>query len=901
MFRGSEIIILVATFIGFVVFANAQVDFIDSTFLEDEISLENIQVVSDTSLNDTLQTDGFKLSTDSARSASKGSGLLSDMIDYTAEDSIIGSMTEGEIHLYNQAYTGYQNITLKAGYIKINFNTNELYAEGLADSTGKIQQTPIFTEDGKTYQVDVMRYNFDTKKAHIQKVITQEGKGYLHGEKVKKTENNIFFVKNASFTTCSQAHPHFSIKTPKAKLISGERVVTQFAYLNVGNVPTPLMIPFGFFPIAEGRKSGIIIPAYGESEFRGYFLRNGGYYWAVNDYVDLTTTGDVYTRGGFGIRTLVNYRTRYKYNGNINIGYNLIRYGEKDFVEFNNSSFDSRSDFSIQWSHQQDSRARPDFRFGAQVNVASAQYNKVVNVNTSNVLQNRLNSSVNLIKTFYNFPFTLNLSLTHQQNNQTNDISFSLPKVNLTLNSRYFPFKKRLSVAKKSWYEETGLSYSMNGVNEIRTKLNKPLFTPAVFRDSSRSGIQHNVQLTANYKVLKFFVLTPSFNYTERWYFNRRNYFFDAKKSSVKVLYDTVNGFFSNRNFSSQVSLTTKAYGLFRYKGYLRALRHVMTPTIGFSHKPDYSDDFWRYYQRVQTDTNGTFDKFNRYQDAVYGSASKGTQGNINMSLLNTLEVKIRSKRDSSGFKKIKLLERFSIRTSYNMAVEEFNWSNLRLDVTSSVFNNRMSLNYNTTFDFYGYDKELNQRVNKSALDINGVWLRNTRQQFTMGLNLNSGSFKKRGRGKEKGSQQKQITEEKDAGETQKGESKLNITEGDLNYYDLRNKVEFNALWNLNINYNLTESKHQLKPTVNQSISISGDLNLTENWQVGFNTGYDIETHEFTYTTFDFKRDLHCWELRCSWVPFGFQQSYFLTIRVKADILSDLKLERRRTVGDFER
>ncbi len=885
--------------------ASAQVEPPDST--QNIFLADSSMAISDTALVDTSVSDRFRLSTDSVYSTPTKPGLLSDLIDYTAEDSIIGSIAEGVIHLYNKAYTAYQNITLKAGYIRINFNTNELYAEGLADSTGKTQQKPIFTEDGKAYRADVMRYNFDTKRAHIQKVITQEGDGFLHGERVKKTGDNVFFVKNAAFTTCSHEHPHFNIKTPKAKVISGEKVVTQFAYLELIDVPTPLMVPFGFFPTTDRRKSGIIIPAYGQSEFRGYFLTNGGYYWAVNDYMDLTFTGDVYTQGGFGLRTNANYRTRYKYNGTVNIGYNLIRFGEEEFVEFVPSAFDNRSDFSIQWSHQQDGKARPDFRFGAQVNIASAQYNKVVDVNTNNVLQNRLNSSVNITKTFYDFPFTLNLSLTHQQNNQTNDISFSLPKLNFNLNNRYFPFKRKLSAGPKKWYEEIGLSYSMNAVNEIRTKLDQPIFTPEVFRDSSRSGMQHNMQITANYKILKNFVLTPAVSYTERWYLNRRNYFFDEERSPTSALYDTVNGFFANRDFNTRADMTTKVYGLFRYRGFVRAIRHVMTPSVGFSYKPDFSEEFWGYYQRVQNDTDGTIGTFNRYQGAVYGSASQGVQGNVNFSLLNTLEAKVRSKRDSSGLKKIKLLERFSLRTSYNMAAEEFNWSNLRFDATSSAFNGIVNLNYNATFDFYGFDEELEQRVNRSALDVNGVWFRNTQQQFAVGLNLNSDSFGKKKKKNKKPVPRDQRTEtvnddsNTDDQENNNDQGELEITEGDVNYYDLRNRVEFDSPWNLGVSYNLSESKPRLESVVNQSVTINGDISLTENWRVGFNTGYDLEANDFTFTTFDFRRDLHCWEITCSWVPFGFQQSYFLTIRVKADMLSDLKFERRRTVGDFER
>lgn len=896
---GLRIIILLTLVVGYLVPVLAQV--------EPQDSIPSNMVDSTSFLPDTLgnafDTSGrFSLSTDSiylTPISDKSGGFLSSEVEYTAEDSIIGSPGSGQAFLYNKAYVKYEDITLKAGFIRIDFDKNEVFAEGIPDTSGKIEQKPIFTEAGKSYRADNMRYNFESKKAYIKKVITQEGEGFLHGEKVKKVNDNVFFVRNAAFTTCSHEHPHFNIKTQKAKVISGDKVVTQFAYIEVIDVPTPLMIPFGFFPTTEQRKSGIIIPSYGNSEFRGYFLRDGGYYWAINDYLDFTGTGDFYTQGGYGIKTLTNYKTRYKYSGNFAVNYNLIRFGREEFQPFVAAAFDNRSDFSVTWNHQQDAKARPDFRFNANVNIASSNYYKVTSTNTNDVLNNRLNSSISMTKTWLNFPFSLNVSARHSQNNQTQDLTIQLPQLTLALKKRYFPFQKKQLVGKKKWFEEIGLNYSVDARNEIQTTMDET-FDAELLRTKARNGVRHSIPISANYKVFKNFVLTPQINVNHRWYFQRNDYSFNA--DSNQVVTDTLRGFFTNTDFQASTNLSTKVYGLWRYKGYLRALRHVMTPRIGLSYRPDFSDDFFGYYQRVQVDTLGNTELRNQYSGGqfIYGSAGQGLQGNINFGLQNTLEAKVRSKKDSTGLKKIKILERVSLNTAYNMAATEFNWSNLNLTASSSALDGLVRANYTTSFDFYGYDEELNQRVNQSAFDINGVWLRQLSQNLTLGLNLSPDRFEKKGKKKK---QDEAVGTTGTAGAQTDAEvgSDLNITEGDVNYYTRRGYVDFDAPWTLNINYNINERVNGLDRTISQSMQMSGDVQLTESWKVGFSTGYDFEANGLTPTSFNVFRDLHCWELRCNWFPFGIQQSYTLTIRVKANILQDLKLERRRGIGDFDR
>ena len=816
-------------------------------------------------------------------------------IVYNAEDSISKSLDGGVIELYNTAVIEYGEMKIEAGYMRIEFEKSEIYATGLLDSTGKMTQKPIFTEKGKSYRSDDMRYNFESGKARINKMITQEGEGFLHGEKIKKTGTSAFYVQDASYTTCSHEHPHFAIHTPKAKVIPGEKVVTQFAYLELLGIPTPLMLPFGFFPTTETRKSGIIIPSYGSSQFRGYFLQNGGFYWAANDYFDLTLTGDIYTKGGFGLQAASSYKKRYKYSGNLNARYNLLQFGEPEFATYVGGAFDNRSDFNISWSHQQDAKANPFYRFSANVNIATTQFYQVTSINPDQVLQNRLNSSISFSKRWADKPFNLNIALNHSQNNQSKDLTLTLPQVNFSVN-RFFPFKKEGGISgKKKWYEEIGVTYTANAKNQIQTRMDKPVFTETVFRDSSRMGIQHSVPIGANYKVFKFFVFNPSINFTERWYPNKLEYGFNDETNRQEVI-DTVSGFFANRDFNASANLSTKIYGLWRYKGFLRAIRHVMTPRIGLSYRPDFSDPLWGFYEEVQSDTLGNTTLVNPFSRGVYGSASAGRQGNINFGVQNTLEAKIRSKDDSTGLKKIKILERLSLNGSYNMAAEQFKMSNVSLAASSTIFNNLINVNYNATLDPYSFDADENRRVDKFNINQGGGLFRITNQRFTLGTRFDGKRFKK---DKKEGEETKSNEEESRQAEQA---SALGITEGDIDYYRLPGYVDFEVPWSVSLNYNLSYSKPGIaEANINQSVSLSSNIDLSKGWKIGFRTGYDLKANDFTFTTFDFHRDLHCWDLSCSWVPFGFQQSYMLTIRVKSSILSDLKLQRNRGVGDFLR
>lgn len=871
--------------------------------------------LSTDSLAESPDTTKFKLSPDSAYATPvKKPGLVDADIIYSAEDSIVGSIASNIIELYNKAQVEYQDIKLRAGYIRINFEANEMYASGLEDTAGVERQKPIFTEAGKDYRANNMRYNFNTSKAKLKKIITSEGEGFLHGQEVKKLENETFYIRNASYTTCSHEVPHYRIVTPQAKVISNEKIVTRFAYLELLEVPTPLVLPFGFFPTTSERQSGILIPSYGSSQFRGFFLRDGGYYWAVNDFMDLSMRGDIYTQGGFAVNAQSSYRKRYKYNGNLNLDYDRLKFGREEFDEFVGAAFQNQTNFSVRWSHNQDPKAHPTNRFSANVNIASTNYNQVTQTQPQNVLQNRLNSSISFSKRWQGKPFNFNATLRHSQNNQTQQLNLTLPQFNFSVN-RFSPFERAAAAGSKKWYEKLNMSYTLNGQNRIQTTMDSTNIIKDIFTEG-RAGLQHTIPISANYKLFNFVVFSPSLNFTERWYPNKLEYSFDSRENEVLV--DTVGGFFANRDFNFNTNFSTNLYGTWRSNGFLKALRHKMTPSIGFSYRPDFSTDFWGYYQNVQIDSLGNFEKRNQFSNGVYGSASRGTQGNINFNLQNTLEAKVKDEKDSSGVKKISILERLSLSTSYNMAAEEFQWSNLQLSASSTLLNRLVNINYNAALDFYGVEEDTAgnfERVNEFALKVNGTPFRLLNQSLSMGLNINAKTFKSDKTKKPKKENRyadldepappdndSKESKEKPQGEDDAYESSIGITGGDKNYYRQREYSDFNLPWSLRVNYNLNDNRSlNGENTISQALRFSGNLDFTKNWKLGFSSGYDLKQKQFTFTNMNFTRELHCWVMTFSWVPFGFQQSYVLTIRVRSNILSDLKIDRRRGLGDFQR
>ena len=825
---------------------------------------------------DSLRPTGTVISVDSLISDSsqvrKSNQLLKYKVARTAEDSTINDIINKQVHLYGNAVVTYQDIVLKAAYIRFDLNTSTVHAFGMPDSTGKIVGKPEFQEGGKNYRAEEIQYNFNSQKGKINTVITEEGDGYVHGEKVKKVNDSTFYIAHGKYTTCENDHPHFYIGANKLKIIPGKKIVTGPAYLVLQDVYTPLVIPFGFFPTQEERSSGILFPTYGESAGRGFFLRDGGYYWAINDKLDLAVRGDIYSRGSWALKAQSKYKIRYKFNGSFSLGRSILKSSIEGFPDYREDR-----DFFIKWNHNQDPKARPYSSFRANVNLGSSSYlaNNATNVN--DILTNTLQSSVSYAYSIPNSPFNLSVNLRHSQNNQSKIVNLSLPEMALTMN-RIYPFKSKFSTGTPKWYEKIGVSYTMNAQNKVSAPDSTLFDTDSLSWEQKwqlfNNGMRLNIPVATNFKLFKYVNASPSFNYSESWYAYSIRKSWDSDLMAVDV--DTVRGFHAARQFSTGISLNTRIYGLKNFrKGKLKAVRHVVSPTLGFSYRPDFSTPYWGYYDTYQSDSLGNTSTYSIFEGGIYGSPPSGKSGNINFGLANNLEIKLRTYSDSAGVgeKKVKLLEAFNVSGSYNLAVDSLNLSRIS-------FNGRTQLTKQIDFKFSG-------AVDPYALDTAGRRINTFYWQDNKQLGrLTDASFS--------------LTFNFRRDQEEKRSNSGTAAELDMINANPEQYVDFTVPWSLNMFYNVRYTKPGLsKADITQSLTFQGDLRLTPKWKIGFNSGYDFVNKGLTATSLDIYRDLHCWEMTFNWIPFGFRQSYMLTIRVKAPVLQDLKLNRRQAWYDF--
>jgi lipopolysaccharide assembly outer membrane protein LptD (OstA) len=560
---------------------------------------------------------------------SNKTNFLAAKVQYFATDSSIILLQEKKVLLYHEAQVNYEDIELKAEHIIINWNDNTVYAIGLPDSTGTIVGDPIFTEGGKRYDCKSILYNFTTKKGKIKGMRTQDGDGYIHGDQLKKNDDNSMFIEHSKYTTCSADEPHFYIGAKKLKIIPGNKIISGPANLVIADIPTPLVVPFGLFPVQNKQSSGFIMPSYGYSPARGYNFRNGGWYFAMNDYFDLALRGDIYTLGSWKIKAQSAYKKKYAYSGNLSLSYSKNLLGEEGLADF-----EDKRDFYIKWSHKQDGKAHPNRRFNANVNAGSSTFNQY-NANQNNdYLKNTLSSTVSYSYSWPTKPFNFSANLRHSQNTQTHKVSLSLPELNFGINSSN-PFKRKISSGKQKWYEKIRMSYTANAKNQIET-IDSLLFRNETL-DQMKYGIKHNIPISSSFKVFKYINISPSANYNERWYFNRIEKSWNT--DSLHVETDTINGMRAVRDFSTSVSLNTKIYGLYQFKSEkIKALRHVLTPSLSFSYRPDFSEDKFGYYDWSIADTTGNQnDVYSYFQEGIYNTAPKGKSGNLNFSLNNIL------------------------------------------------------------------------------------------------------------------------------------------------------------------------------------------------------------------------------------------------------------------------
>ncbi|HPE34263.1 MAG TPA: putative LPS assembly protein LptD [Bacteroidales bacterium] len=818
---------------------------------------------------------------------------------YNAYDKIHFDVKNKKVYLYFNADITYGDIRLKADYVEIDFARNQVYACGIPDSTGVVRGNPVFAEGDQEFEAEEITYNFDTKKGIIQHVITQDGEGYVHGDRIKKLEDDRINVSSGSYTTCSEKKPHFEFRYKKAQSVPNKRIVSGPAWLVIEGVPMPLAIPFGLFPNKSGQRSGIIIPRFGESANRGFYLERLGYYWGISDYFDFAVSGDIFTNGSWAVRPTFRYVKRYKFRGNFDLNYAKNFTGDRDSPDQQEST-----DFSLIWSHSQDPNARPNSRFTANVNIVTRNFNQYNLTSTDAYLSNTFQSSVAYQTNFRNSLF-LTLSGTHQQNTIDGSVNITLPTFSLS-SKQFYPFRRKEQVGKIRWYENITMKYTMTGENRIQTA--DSLLFKKGWEDDLKSGIRHSIPVSSSIKVLKYFTLTNSVDYTERWYpysirktWNNDTIFTPTDTISGRVMTDTVRSFNAARDFSYSASLNTRLYGMFQFsRGPLVAVRHVLTPSVSFSLRPDFGAESWGYWDEVQINQQGDTQRYSYFEGLLYGGPQDGKSGNLSFSLSNNLEAKVRSKRDTvSGTRKIVLIENLSISAGYDLAKDSLNWSAVSISGRTTLFK-RLSINYSSSWDPYAVDS-LGRTINQLEWDINRriFRMRNTTWNFGVSFRISHSDFKKGGQ--QQTSSPPINTEEQLTLEDKYTEQAINDVLDNPDMY-----INWNNPWSLNLTYNLRFTNNPRfmsyewmdNRTRVQTVGLTGDLNLTSKWKIGFRTGYDFEDKKFSFTTLDFYRDLHCWEMRFSWTPLGFRKSWSFGINVKAAILQDLKYERKKDFRD---
>lgn len=844
-----------------------------------ETILDTTIVSTDTILTpvDTLNT----LPVDTAKS----DYAIKDPIFSNAEDSLLYSLDGKKVFLWGNAVVKHQNMELNAAYIEYDMETNLVYAEGRPDSTGNITGKPVFKEGSKVFRMEKMNYNFNTKKAKIIGVITEEAGGFLHSHDTKLMPDKTINISGGKFTTCDLDHPHFYIAITKAKVIPGNKLITGPAYLIIEDVPFPLILPFGFFPNKNERSSGIIIPEYGEERNRGFFLRGGGFYLGLNDYFDLKLTGDIYSKGSWASNLQTTYRKRYRFSGNFSFAFSQNVIGEKGFDDYLKDQ-----SYWFSWSHSQDPKANPNSTFQARVNLGSPSHNRYNARSVDNFLTNSISSSVSYSKVWPGKPFNFSASMNHSQNNLDSTITIGFPKIAFNMN-RVYPFKRKNNVGAPAWYEKIGLSYSTSLDNTIDTKTDS-IFSETTL-DNMRNGVQHKIPVSTSFNILKYITVSPSANYSENWYTKTIEKRWDDEQK--RVVTDEVSGFKRAWQYNTSVSASTKVYGMFTFKptSKIQAVRHVITPSVSLSYRPDFSEESYGFYKEVITPTDTL--EYSIFEGSLYGGPGAGKNGSVNFSLANNLEMKTLSSKDTiTGTTKIKILESFNLSTSYNMLVESMNWTPVSLSARTTLFE-KFNITFSSTLDPYALDANGN-RINEFNFKNNSSPFRMTNARAGISFSLSGG---KKDSGSDRGPEGGMMSD-MDAGRafgTNNGDPMFGGAMG--TGYPSGEYVDFDVPWNLRFDYSFSYSKPRFEKSTTQSMSFSGDVSITPKWKIGFTSGYDFKSKKLTTTSLNFFRDLHCWEMRFTVIPIGFMRSFSFNINVKSGTLRDLKYTKTQSRYDY--
>ncbi|MEQ9424005.1 MAG: putative LPS assembly protein LptD [Cyclobacteriaceae bacterium] len=825
-------------------------------------------------------------------------------IYYESRDSIYFDVVDQKVFLYGQSKIDYGDIQLEADRVDIDWKTDLLKANYTTDTTGKKIGVPIFTQGSESYEAQDMTYNFVSRKAVISGVVTQQGEAFMHGNKVKRNEKNEMFIRQAKYTTCNLADPHFHIASSKLKAIPGNKVVTGPFNLHFKDIPTPIGFMFGMFPEPKKKASGIIFPAYGEERRRGFFLRNGGYYFAISDYIDLEATGDIYSKGGFGLQLNSQYKKRYEYNGNVNITYNQFTSGNEE------DSLKSK-DFWVRWSHTPDSKGK-NSRISASVNAGTSSFNS--NRTNGDIRVNQtaqFSSNVSYSKSFPGTPFNMTASMRHNQNVQTEQVRLSLPELAFNMN-RIFPFKGKNSSG-SNVFQKISLSHNFNFKNELdnaaarrpsfpvsnRSSRDDSLvsFTPknfGILLDRAQIGGRHSIPIATSFPVLKYLTVTPSFNYTELWYPRELRYTWEEENAAVRI--DTLNRFSRAGSYSFSTGTSTRLYGMYFINGKkIQAIRHVMTPSVSFGYTPDFTDG---NYQEVQISENGTTRFLSKYEGFAFGAPPRNEAASMSFSLQNNFEMKVKTKGDSAGTtKKVKLLDNLSFSTGYNFLADSFNLSNMRIATRASLFQNLLSVSATGSIDPYVYvldsitetatgDRIFQRRINEFAWNRGQGLGQLNSGTLSADINLRPASFAKKKTRENQPTQDRSLT----LNETPIGEpEELEFIRSNPDLY-----VDWNVPWTFRFGYNMNYRKRGFeKSEITQTMRFSGDVSITQKMKISFSSGYDLKQKEITSTRITASRDLHCWVLNFNWVPAGRYQSFLVEIKVRSSILQDLKMDKK--------
>ena len=865
----------------------------------DSIPQRAYTILPDTSLRDSLYKDTVR----------KSKSALEEPVSYSAKDSITFDYTNSRAHLFGGSQVNYQNLQLTADDISLSLDSSLVHASGRPDSTGAIQGKPLFKQGEDEYEPDRISYNFKTRKAFISNVYTQEGEGFMQSREGKRDSSGVMYVQNGKYTTCDAEHPHFYVSLTRAKMHPGKNVIFGPAYLVVEDVPLPLAIPYGFFPFSSSYKSGFIMPTYGDETTRGFYLRDGGYYFAINDKVDLKVLGEFYTKGSWGLSAQTNYKKRYRFGGNFFFSYQNTKEGEKNMPDYSVSK-----SFKLTWSHRQDAKANPTQSFSASVNFATSSYernNLTSMYNPESYTQSTRTSSVSYSKTFSKVGLTLSGTFNLSQNMRDSSISVTLPTLSIS-QSRFNPFKRKKAAGKERWYEKIAMSYTGTLANSINTKEDK-LFHSSLVKDW-RNGMRHQVPISASFSVLNYINVTPSFTFTDRMYTHKVMQGWDTERQDVQR--DTVYGFYNVYNYNMSISANTKLYGMYRPMPWfggkkIAAIRHVFTPTVSFSYAPDFSQSRFGFYDSyVKTDANGNVStvRYSPFSGMMYGTVGQGMTGSVTMDVANNIEMKVRTDKDSTGYRKISLIDELGGSLSYNMAAKRRPWSDLNLRARIKL-TKKYTYSMNAVFATYAYEKDENGRV---YVGDHTEWSRGRFGRFqgtaqNISYSISNVTFRKLfGKKHRTTTSDDELDEELDEEEEtdptmqnvdpdrKKGKTGANQeSNGDV---DEDGYLKFSLPWSINIGYGVTirentqgrfnDKRMRYPYKLSHTLNFSGNIRISEGWNINFSSGYDFNMHKLSMTTASLSRDLHCFQMSCSMVISPYT-SYNFTFACKAGTLAD--------------